>query len=206
MERQSDPDKISSNTFIPCSLEETKGGGKSASPANITCSGKPVFLNTLDSMDDRHGCRSPMGKSYYTEPAVIKIIKHFLAKPPLARYVSYSAIKDKGALMETQTGTIKRREEKARRNLGESRLGQAAEKEIKPPKEKGPAKHLELAKVKPRNSNVYRTKSSSKKRSLKPKGSGSVKKGGDSNTHGKGGEDVQISGVSIRDSNIEYMN
>ncbi|GAB4840736.1 hypothetical protein Ancab_021499, partial [Ancistrocladus abbreviatus] len=240
MERQSDPDEISSNTFVPCSLEETRGGGKSTSLANITSSGELVFLNTPDSMDDRHGCRSPLGKSYCTEPMAIKIIKHFLVEPPLARYVSCSTDKDGGALMETQIGTIKRREEKAthfpfsifqkpadnltleligigsgeggpcvlkaRRNLGESGLGQATEKEIKSPKEKGPAKRLELAKVKPRSSNVWRTKSSSKKRSLMPKGFGSRKKGRDSNTHGKVGEDVEISGMSIRDSNIENMN
>ncbi|GAB4840906.1 hypothetical protein Ancab_021666, partial [Ancistrocladus abbreviatus] len=166
--------------------EETRGGGKSTSLANITSSGEMVFLNTPDSMDDRHGCRSPLGKSYCTEPVAIKIIKHFLVEPPLARYVSCSTDKDGGALMETQIGTIKRREEKAthfpfsvfqkpadnltleligigsgeggpcvlkaRRNLGESGLGQATEKEIKSPK--GPAKRLELAKVKPRSSNV----------------------------------------------------
>ncbi|GAB4838199.1 hypothetical protein Ancab_027729, partial [Ancistrocladus abbreviatus] len=202
---------------------ETRGGGKSTSSASITGSGKLVFLNTPDSMDDRHGCRSPLGKSYCTKPVAIKIIKHFSAEPPLATYVSYSAVKDGSALMETQTRTIKRREEnvthspfsvsqksannlmleligigsgeggpcvlKARCNFGEFGLGQVAEKEIKSPKEKGLAKRLQLAKVKPRSCNVCRTKSSNKERSLKPKGSGSVKQGGDNNTHGKGGED-----------------
>ncbi|GAB4859065.1 hypothetical protein Ancab_010530 [Ancistrocladus abbreviatus] len=219
MERQSDPGKTSSNTLVPCSLEETKGGGKTASPTNIIGSDKPVFLNTPDSMDDIHGCRSPLGKSYCMELVAIKIIKHFSAKPPLARYVSCSTIKDRGALMETQTGTIKRKEEKAAQNeikspkengppkrpelakvkprscnVGESKLGQVAKKEIKSPKEKGPSKRPQLAKVKPRSCNVCRTKSSSRKRSLKPKGSSLVKKGGDSNTLGKGGEDVEISG------------
>ncbi|GAB4839716.1 hypothetical protein Ancab_020426 [Ancistrocladus abbreviatus] len=65
---------------------------------------------------------------------------------------------------------------KAKCSLGESELGQATAKEVISPKEIGPAKRLQLAKVKPRRYNVCKTKSNRHKSSLKPKGSGSVKK------------------------------
>ncbi|GAB4834231.1 hypothetical protein Ancab_032496 [Ancistrocladus abbreviatus] len=112
MARQMDLNKSSSNTFVPCSLDEIRGCGKSTSLGNSSDSGKSAFLNTPDFIDDRHSNQSPLGKSYYMESVAIKICNNFMAEAPSAKYVSYSLEKHRGASMEAQTETIKRREEK----------------------------------------------------------------------------------------------
>ncbi|GAB4839490.1 hypothetical protein Ancab_029014 [Ancistrocladus abbreviatus] len=221
MERQPAPDKTSTNSIIPCSLEGTSGGGQSASPAKFTGHDKPVDLCSSDSMNDKHGCRSPLGKRNSTDPAGFKIITTLSAEPPLARSVSYPAVKKGEALMETRIETIKRREKKvinspfsvskkpshnlsleligprggesgpsvlkATWKVGDSELGQATTTEVLTPKEMGPVKCLELAKVKPRCCQVCKTKSKRQKKSLKTKSPGSGKKSGDSNMPRAGG-------------------
>ncbi|GAB4851913.1 hypothetical protein Ancab_039283 [Ancistrocladus abbreviatus] len=94
----------------------------------------------------------------------------------------------------------------ATRKVGDSELGQATATEVLTLKEMGPVKRLELAKVKPRHCQVCKTKSKRQKKSLKTKSPGSGKKSSDSNMPRAGGEGVEISEVSIWDSNIKNMN